>query len=113
MNVSLVVYNNEGCFDSTSSPIVIYPNVDALFTSDSIGCSPLNIHFQNQSSGSITFNWNFGDGTLSSQTNPDHIFSNNTLNDVNYTIKLITSSIFGCSDSITKTLLFILNLVLY
>ncbi|PIP55299.1 MAG: hypothetical protein COX07_00675 [Bacteroidetes bacterium CG23_combo_of_CG06-09_8_20_14_all_32_9] len=104
LTVSLVVYNNQGCSDSTSLPIVIYPNVQADFVADSVGCSPISVYFQNQSSGSITYNWDFGDGTTSTQTNPDHVFVNNTQNDTVFNISLITTSGYGCSDTTTGNL---------
>ncbi len=100
--VSLVVYNNFGCSDSTSLPVVIYPNVNASFISDTVGCSPILVNLQNQSTGSLTYNWNFGDGALSTQTNPIHIYVNNSQNDTNYTIILVATSSFGCKDTVQQ-----------
>lgn len=102
--VSLVVYNSQGCSDSTSLPIVIYSNIESIFIADTIGCSPISVHFQNQSYGATTFNWDFNDGTTSTQTNPNHIFVNSTLTAINYNISLIATSIYNCTDTTTKQL---------
>ncbi|MBI5539889.1 MAG: PKD domain-containing protein [Bacteroidia bacterium] len=102
--VSLVVYNTQGCSDSTSLPIVIYPNVQSIFVADTSGCSPISVHFQNQSYGATTFYWDFNDGTTSTQTNPDHIFVNTTLTAINYNISLIATSVYNCTDTTNKLL---------
>ena len=102
INVSLVIYNNFGCFDSTSLPIVVYPNINADYTADTIGCTPITVNFVNQSTGSLTYNWDFGDGTFSTQTNPQHIFVNNGQNDTSYNVILIATSNYSCNDTISK-----------
>ncbi len=97
--VSLIVFNSQGCSDSTSLPIVVYPSIQAVFVADTVGCSPISVQFQNQSYGAITFNWNFNDGTTSNQTNPDHIFVNTSLASINFNISLIATSVYGCTDT--------------
>ncbi len=56
------------------------PNVPrpiAAFTTDrTAGQVPLTVRFVNQSSGFISsYNWNFGDGTISNEPNPVHIYN--------------------------------------
>ncbi len=48
----------------------------AGFTQDqATGLAPLTVHFQNQSTGSITsYQWSFSDGSTSSEQNPTHTF---------------------------------------
>ncbi|MEO1289334.1 MAG: PKD domain-containing protein, partial [Chloroflexota bacterium] len=48
----------------------------ANFTADPVsGESPLSVNFTNQSTGQISsVNWDFGDGTSSTEQNPTHIF---------------------------------------
>ncbi len=55
---------------SASAPV-------AAFTQDKTsGPSPLTVQFTNQSTGVITtYNWNFGDGTTSTEQNPLHQFT--------------------------------------
>lgn len=102
INVGLVANNSFGCSDSTFLPIVLYPNINADYNADTIGCSPITLNFVNQSTGSLTYNWNFGDGTYSTQINPQHIFVNNLQNDTSYNVILIATSNYSCSDTISK-----------
>ena len=97
--VTLTVSNGSGCSDSFEMPITVYPQITAEFEQAENGCSPLNITFDNESFGTNTeFVWDFGDGTSSSDPNPSHTYVNNTLNDVSYTVELITTSVYGCQD---------------
>jgi PKD repeat protein len=50
------------------------------------------------SSSAVSWQWNFGDGNFSNQQNPVHTYSNYG----NYTVRLIVTNVFGCSDTITK-----------
>ena len=43
-------------------------------TNDSIGCAPLTLHFNNNSSGGATYYWDFDDGLSSTLFDPIHIF---------------------------------------
>ncbi|MEZ7998584.1 MAG: PKD domain-containing protein, partial [Flavobacteriales bacterium] len=101
--VTLTVSNEIGCQDSYALPITVYPQISAEFEQEENGCSPLTITFDNESFGANTdFVWNFGDGGVSSISNPVHSFINNTLNDTTFTIELITSSLYGCQDVYTQ-----------
>lgn len=74
--------------------------MSAAFTADiTSGCSPLVVHFQEQSSGNPTqWQWNLGNGSNSQQQNPvTSYFTPGT-----YNVKLVIKNASG-SDSITKT----------
>ncbi len=73
---SLFVYSDNGCLDTLSKPIRVYPNVVAAFNSDTAGCSPLPVQFSNVSTGGQNFDWQFGDGGNSFAQNPSHIYIN-------------------------------------
>ncbi|WP_462243972.1 gliding motility-associated C-terminal domain-containing protein [Ferruginibacter sp.] len=65
------------------------------------GCTlPVIINFQNLSTGTgtISYQWNFGDGGTSTQTNPVHTYNTPGI----YTVTLITTSSAGCTDTIIK-----------
>lgn len=49
------------------------------------------------SSGSLTYNWTFGDGGSSTQANPVHSYANAGV----YSVKLVVTSNGGCEDSVT------------
>lgn len=89
------------CVDSATHAITINPKPTAAFTStDSISCkAPHLVNFQNQSTGAVSWNWNFGDGGTSTAQNPSH----NYVALGSYTVRLIATNSFGCNDTIIKT----------
>ncbi len=83
--------------------ITIYAKPDIKFTaSPSSGCPPLDVKFGNQTvagSGSITEQvWDFGDGQISTDFSPKHIYANSG----NYSITLTAENSFGCRQTLTK-----------
>jgi PKD repeat protein len=83
-----------------TSYIVISPQVDALFTSNTTdGYRPHSVQFTDQSTGSPTaWAWNFGDGTANSTSqNPIHTYTTSGT----YTVTL-TASKPGSSDTESK-----------
>ena len=64
----------------------------------------LTVQFTNLSSGSgpLTYSWQFGDGSVSTQQNPQHTYAQAGY--YNVTLSISDSSI-NCSDAITKTIL--------
>ena len=62
------------CNTSDTSKVTLYvfqSLAQAAFTADFDTCSfPYTVQFTNQSTNAKLFNWNFGDGTTSTQTNP-------------------------------------------
>ncbi|MCD6067941.1 MAG: domain containing protein [Bacteroidetes bacterium] len=52
------------------------------------------VGFTNTSQNSTMYIWDFGDGTISTQANPTHLYSNNG----NYTVQLIAKNSLGCND---------------
>ncbi|MEA3495402.1 MAG: PKD domain-containing protein, partial [Bacteroidota bacterium] len=88
--------------DSVTQNIIVYPQPTASFSvNDSTQClSGNSFAFTNSSTGASIYNWNFGDGNSSTQTNPSHAYINTGA----FTVKLISTTSNGCSDSSTKTL---------
>ena len=105
-NLELLALSDEGCRDSTSLTLSVYPNVvaDFDFVDDSAGCAPHTVEFD----GSISQNedyyfWDFGDGNTSGQGAPIHRFTNTEPYDTTYEVTLNASSAYECADEITKT----------
>jgi len=97
--VSLYAYNPNGCNDTTTQILVIYPLADFGFDiSPDSGCAPLLVNMP-FISGAQSFNWNFGDGSFSTLPNPTHQFSNDTNEPITYTVTLVATSPFGCTDT--------------
>jgi len=61
-NVTQIVRNSQGCTDSISKKIHIVGPISRFdFVGDSIGCSPLDVEFKNNSFGANEYTWKFGD----------------------------------------------------
>ncbi len=97
--IRLYVENANGCSDSISQIVTVYPLPTADFdVATTNACSqPLVATFTNQSTGAINYEWNFGDGQISSLTNPVHSYNATG----NYNVSLIVSTIYGCKDTAT------------
>lgn len=99
-DVVLKATSNEGCTDDTTIKVSMDPFPIAGFYSDSVCLNSAPTQFTDTtkiSAGSIVkWGWNFGDGFVSGDQNPQHIF----FTDGNHTIKLIVESDKGCKDTI-------------
>jgi len=67
------------------------------------GKSKLTVLFSSEGSydpdgSSLTYAWNFGDGTQSSESNPSHIFVNDSSEDKIFTVTLIVTNDSGASS---------------
>ncbi len=100
MNVSLIVTTAGGCTNMHQAVIQVNPNPISSATAPSV-CEGSTTRFTNASSissGMISsYQWDFGDGTTSTLSNPVHTFSSNG----NYNTTLIATSQVGCSDTTT------------
>jgi gliding motility-associated-like protein len=74
--------------------------IDALVTEpQTVICLPSPVLFDNNSANGNVFNWNFGDGSTSTQVNPAHVYPGPGT----YTVTLVVSDASGCytPDSVT------------
>ena len=55
--------------------------------------------FSNLSTGAVSYLWDFGDGTTSTQSNPTHSYAMSGV----FTVTLIATNSFGCQDVEIKT----------
>ena len=103
-SVTVKVTNNYGCTRTFSKTkyIKVIEGVAAGFanTSPAKCTSPVTVNFTNTSTGpgSLSYTWNFGDGTSTDMSNPAHTYSDPG----SYTVSLTTVSSLGCLDTITK-----------
>ena len=94
--------NNYGnCIDSVTKTVTVISSPTVDFTAnDTVGCDvPFAVQFTDKSPNASSWLWDFGDGTTSTQQNPNHTYTNSGSYDVTLTITLPG----GCSNSITKT----------
>lgn len=98
-DVWLVVTSSAGCTDSLLQQITVHPLPMADFTAlpDTV-CALEPVGFLNNSVGGSTFNWDFGDGNTSTIISPSHSYTTAGT----YTVELIASTPFGCTDTITQ-----------
>ncbi|MCB0780574.1 MAG: PKD domain-containing protein, partial [Flavobacteriales bacterium] len=101
-DVELIAGTDFGCTDTTLHTIGVYPPVTALFTMDTAGCSPFSPIITDLSQGANNYLWDMGDGTLLVGPSPSYTYLNNTTNDQQYTVTLITTSAFGCTDTLDQ-----------
>ncbi len=96
-NVSMIVTNQGGCSDTALSAITVYDNpIVSASTTDTVGCTPHTANFINNTINGVSYLWNFGDGTTSTQQTPSHIY--NTAG--NYTVTLIVGGAGACGDTL-------------
>ncbi|MBA3675573.1 MAG: PKD domain-containing protein, partial [Chitinophagaceae bacterium] len=101
--VKLILTDTSFCNspDSVSKEIRLSPIVKAQFTTPATGCAPYNAVFVN-TSGGLTFLWDFGDGKFSTQVNPTNLYPSPGI----FIVKLFAFDSTSCnkSDSTTFTI---------
>jgi gliding motility-associated-like protein len=103
-SVKLVATNANGADSVIKTDYIVVNAVPtaAFGASDTTGCFPLKVEFSDSSlpgSGSIqSWQWDFGDGTLSKQQNPSHTYTSAGV----FTVILRITNSNGCTSSITK-----------
>jgi gliding motility-associated-like protein len=102
--IALVGTSEHGCADQTSVNYTIYPGVLALFATDTIGCAPHNAPLINQSVGAVSYQWNFSDGQVSSETSPVMLFNAPFDADVIVEAQLVATNVYGCSDTTSQNI---------
>ncbi|GAB4377765.1 MAG: hypothetical protein Kow0075_06830 [Salibacteraceae bacterium] len=101
--VTHTVWSNQGCIDSVTKAVEVYPLPNAKFSFQP-RCEGVPVGFQDLTTipyGSITnWLWKFGDNTPNStQQNPTHTYAKDGL----YIVTLTAYSGQGCEDSFTDT----------
>jgi gliding motility-associated-like protein len=105
--VNLVVENNTGCKSiAFTKSLVIHPLPITNFVLPSAVCLPVgksqftNTTTISDTSTTIKYLWNFGDGRIDSVSSPIHYYSSVGP----FNIKLTATSVFGCIKDTTKVL---------
>jgi len=102
--VKLIISSGGLCTDSISMHILVNPSPISDFTMN-VNPQYLSVNhfiFTNKTTYpnliNVTYVWDFGDGDTSSLTNPTHVYKTAGI----FAVKLISTSVNGCKDSITK-----------
>jgi PKD repeat protein len=91
---------SNGCSDTTTTEqITVLPAPVTGFSADvTLGCPGLAVQFRNTSADGVSYVWNFGDGTTSTEFQPRHVF---TGAQEYYTVSLTATNSLGCTATTT------------
>lgn len=99
-NYTVTATNSFGCQSTDMVRVVVNSNPTAAFTSPNV-CEGFSTSFTNQSlpgvGSVISYLWNFGDGTNSNVTSPNHLYSDSGT----YLVSLLVQNSFGCVDTLS------------
>lgn len=87
-----------GCPSKPDSLLVMVDDqlpLAEFFISPDSGMLPLTAGFFNQSTGAVSYNWDFGDGYLSNEVNPTHAYQDTG----RFNVELIAFNANGCPDT--------------
>ena len=104
-SVSLTAVSEYGCSNTVVQKdlVRVGPAVTPAFQADRVFlCSPGgSIRFTNHSTGAgtLTWLWNFGDGTTSTEQHPTHVYAGKGA----YSVRLTVTSSEGCTQSLLRT----------
>lgn len=99
-DITLVVTSADGCIDSVfnKSAISIDKVIADFSLSNPSGCAPQPVFFTNNSYNAVSYQWNFGNGFMSTSENPIQVYHTGG----NYITELIVQSISGCKDTLNS-----------
>ncbi len=100
--VTLKAVSDQGCIDSIRTQVTIYPKPQSSFViNDTNQCLNTNsFSFSGQSTisnGSLIYNWDFGNGVISTQKDTTIVYAN----DGAFNVTLINRSNFDCYDTVS------------
>ncbi|MEM6263956.1 MAG: gliding motility-associated C-terminal domain-containing protein [Bacteroidota bacterium] len=95
----VIPVGDEGCpGDTVFMDVIVLELPEAGFTPDPAeGFAPLTVNFQDQSRYSTLYQWDFGDGGISTEQSPTHVFQEPGM----YAVTLTVDNFVGCPDSYT------------
>ena len=104
--VTITATSDKGCMDTKTINITVYSKPVISFAPNNAAQCFRNNNFiftnnSNISSGTLTYQWNFGDGQTSTQAAPSHSYAQPGT----YPVKLLVISNNGCRDSLTQSVI--------
>ena len=115
-NVTLEVENQTGCISSTTIEDYIcvenYPMANFAFEPGEITNLENELSFENTSIGGSSFEWSFGDGGTSNNSNPTYVYDAES-GEEEYEVTLVATSEYGCSDTVSTVIPVIEELIFY
>lgn len=112
--VTLLTETVNGCSSTQTQPNVVcvggFPQAGFSYSPDQPSNILNTVNFTNGSVGAVQYEWSFGDGETSTQTNPTHTYDENPNE---YEVILVAISQFGCTDTAVRILPLIEELIYY
>lgn len=104
-NIGATAIAQNGCEASASMLFTVHPKpIAAMNLNVTLGCSPLTICSDNQTTGATSYNWNFANGFTSSDLNACTEFINIGEGVTDYIVSLYAENDFGCFDYVNSTI---------
>ncbi|HQZ42113.1 MAG TPA: PKD domain-containing protein, partial [Flavobacteriales bacterium] len=100
----LIASTIHGCSDTATSQIEVFPPITAVFSIDTVVCSPFISNIINSSVGAVNYLWTMGDGVILAEQNPIHTYVNSTNSIQTRVITLTTTSAYGCTATSSVTI---------
>lgn len=103
--IRMIAISAFGCVDTVRDTVEVRGNPVADFSSDAVlDCAPLEVQFTDESTGAISWVWDFDDTTGSNVQNPSKTFDNQTQFITNYLVELVVTAPNGCTDTATENI---------
>jgi len=107
-NIAFTARTKNGCLSDTitkSIRVQGIPKAEFILSKDSTCGEEITLAY-NTSLAAIKYNWDLGDGTYSTQINPSKTWLSDraTGKSKTYTVTLVATSIFGCTDTSKRNL---------
>ncbi|MBX3163548.1 MAG: PKD domain-containing protein [Bacteroidetes bacterium] len=100
---TLIATTNDGCQDSLSKIFLVYHQPSASFSVNAPDCASAFVSFTNTSLGASTYSWSFGDASAATTaSNPSYIYNTTIPGNATYTVKLLATSVSGCTNMATS-----------
>ena len=95
---TVFITDNNGCTIPDTATVALYPPFAVQFVGDTLQrCAPLCVNFTNNTANSVSYSWNFGDLSTSTQNNPSHCYTNPG----QYNVSLTITDNNGCTSVLT------------
>lgn len=100
--VTLTIGLDNGCKESISKNLIVYTQPKPAFQANDV-CAGEPVVFVNNTTwaqGEISYKWDFGDGTISTNSDPNKIYNTSVTLTPNVTLYAFIKN--GCADSLTQ-----------
>jgi len=98
-DITLQVKNGNGCTSSfTMENVEVLDAPNIIFSTQKTNNKPLEINFLNFSTGAVSYEWSFGDGNISQESNPKHLYAQ----EGEYLVSLKAKSANNCESILNQ-----------